>query len=622
MVNGYRTGLIKILRCIKQGDAFSCGLFIICIDPLIRNIELNRKIKAIEIQTPMSHKKIKPKTGAFADDVGTLTMGDTTSINEVFCEYVRFSSLSGIEINEGKTEIMHLGVKGEFNSKVININNGLKSLRINTVESIKICGITFSNNNEIAYKANVLDKLDKFKEKILAWQYRNLTLSGKILVSKVFGVSQLIYSMQSCLFNEKDIKISEAFLFKFLWTKNVNGNRAPDRIKRSILKCDYDKGGLKVTDLSVLDKALKLRQFFRANKSNHPIKDIQKWISESLNYDHVILQEYSRVTKLECIFSSAQLTLNNLTDKFREGLYADLDSGDEILGFKIDLIASTDVEEFLIRKGSLLIRSVFKTLLNLGIENFKQLVSESMHPRSDNIKRITEFVLRGFPKKWRELIESNIGCNSLLDIRANIVLDDKKVSTIYNCTVKTIKNRLITNSEIFIAPFESKLGIRGHDNINPFLTARICNYSTNLRTFKFRLLHMDIFTKERMFKYKMTESNRCDHCMEIETVKHVLWDCRRAREVWVVLGEIMQGLNLGIEVQFENLFIGYNPTNRVIEGIITRLSQIILRIDRQNGIETNTIKTEILQLAKINFLMPNKKIPDSDLWKKIIIYLS
>jgi len=204
LVNGYRTGLIKIRRCVKQGDAFSCALFIICIDPLIRNIERNKKIKAIELRTSLSNKIIKPKSGAFADDVGTITKGDKVTIDEVFKEYRRFSKISGIEINEAKTEIMRLGRLNAFLSEQIEINNGEKTFYVNTVESVKICGITFSSNAGLAYEKNVIEKINRLKKKLLSWQFRNLTMGGKILVTKTFGISQLIYSMQVCHFKEID----------------------------------------------------------------------------------------------------------------------------------------------------------------------------------------------------------------------------------------------------------------------------------------------------------------------------------------------------------------------------------------------------------------------------------
>ncbi len=49
MINGYKSVAIKIARSVKQGDALSCALFILCIDPLIRKLENNEAIKPIPI---------------------------------------------------------------------------------------------------------------------------------------------------------------------------------------------------------------------------------------------------------------------------------------------------------------------------------------------------------------------------------------------------------------------------------------------------------------------------------------------------------------------------------------------------------------------------------------------
>jgi len=89
-------------------------------------------------------------------------------------------------------------------SEQVEINNGEKTFYVNTVESVKICGITFSSNAGLAYEKNVIEKINRLKKKLLSWQFRNLTMGGKILVTKTFGISQLIYSMQVCHFKEID----------------------------------------------------------------------------------------------------------------------------------------------------------------------------------------------------------------------------------------------------------------------------------------------------------------------------------------------------------------------------------------------------------------------------------
>ena len=43
LVNGHLSKSLHIERGVKQGDAFSNGIFNICIDPLIRNIIMSRE---------------------------------------------------------------------------------------------------------------------------------------------------------------------------------------------------------------------------------------------------------------------------------------------------------------------------------------------------------------------------------------------------------------------------------------------------------------------------------------------------------------------------------------------------------------------------------------------------
>ena len=74
------------------------------------------------------------------------------------------------------------------------------------------------------------------KAKIMAWQFRGLSLSGKLQVTKTFGISQLIYTMQVCEYKESDLIDIERIIFGNLWSKNVLQCKAPDRIKSSILK--------------------------------------------------------------------------------------------------------------------------------------------------------------------------------------------------------------------------------------------------------------------------------------------------------------------------------------------------------------------------------------------------
>ena len=105
LINGKVAPGYSIKRGVKQGDALSCVLFIMCMEPLLRNIEKNALIEPIYSQELNSNL---PKVYAYAYDVNSVTQNNLTSIQKIFDEYARLTKLSGLQLNAEKTEILNL----------------------------------------------------------------------------------------------------------------------------------------------------------------------------------------------------------------------------------------------------------------------------------------------------------------------------------------------------------------------------------------------------------------------------------------------------------------------------------------------------------------------------------
>ena len=85
--------------------------------------------------------------------------------------------------------------------------------------------------------------------------YRYLTFEGKSLITKAFGLSQLIYSLQVLEVRKLCIIRIERSSFGFLWIGcRSEKEKGIDRIKRSVLKNGYEYGGLNITDVDCLNK--------------------------------------------------------------------------------------------------------------------------------------------------------------------------------------------------------------------------------------------------------------------------------------------------------------------------------------------------------------------------------
>ena len=99
IINGRVIDGYSILRGVKQGDALSCILFIMCMEPLIRNIRMNANIERI-ISNNLAITI--PKVYSFADDITVVAKNNNRGIQEVFNEYERFSNISGLVLNPDK----------------------------------------------------------------------------------------------------------------------------------------------------------------------------------------------------------------------------------------------------------------------------------------------------------------------------------------------------------------------------------------------------------------------------------------------------------------------------------------------------------------------------------------
>jgi len=57
--NGFASISIKIERGVKQGNALSCAIFIICIDLLLRNLNKNNRLKEIKLRRKNAKNDLK-----------------------------------------------------------------------------------------------------------------------------------------------------------------------------------------------------------------------------------------------------------------------------------------------------------------------------------------------------------------------------------------------------------------------------------------------------------------------------------------------------------------------------------------------------------------------------------
>ena len=145
-------------------------------------------------------------------------------------------------------------------------------------DKVKSLGLWISTDRELSASLSYNEKLEKVKEILRCWNYRRLTLIGKITVIKSLAVSQLVYLLSPLCSNYKVLNEINDLLYTFLW------NGKGDKIKQKVMINDFGLGGLKMIDISSFNKSLKITYLDNNNKGKWKIffdKDLKKYGCQS-----------------------------------------------------------------------------------------------------------------------------------------------------------------------------------------------------------------------------------------------------------------------------------------------------------------------------------------------------
>ena len=242
MNNGYTTPPFKISRGVRQGDPLSPYLFIICLEILAINIRLNKDIRGIMV----GNEEIKLEM--FADDM-TAFLRDHASLDTLLNMVDSFSLHSGLKINFEKTEVLFLG--NDQKSTTETVISLARNRNITAKKAIKILGVHFTYDQTLWRKLNFDETLKTIKERLNCWNWRNLTVLGRIQIIKSFVIPVFMYRAGLVCSHKEIVKEVNKIIFNFIW-------KGKDKVKRSALISDVENGGLRAPHLESIIKAQRI----------------------------------------------------------------------------------------------------------------------------------------------------------------------------------------------------------------------------------------------------------------------------------------------------------------------------------------------------------------------------
>ena len=184
----------------------------------------------------------------YADDTQIFLDGTEDSLRAALEVLDRFYAISGLKINIEKTKSIWIGSLSNSDNRICR-NYNLDW----TNGHFKILGVTFTTEVFDIWDVNAPPILTRVESLLNQWSKRKLTLFGRITIIKSLTLSKFIHLFLALPNPPGDlIKRLDTLFFKFLW------NSGPDRIKRNTIIKDMSAGGLRMVNINVFIKSLKI----------------------------------------------------------------------------------------------------------------------------------------------------------------------------------------------------------------------------------------------------------------------------------------------------------------------------------------------------------------------------
>ena len=552
-LNKHCAGTYQIRNGVKQGDALSCILFILGIEPLLRNIECDDLIEGIKIGGIFL-----PKIVSYADDVACIIKPGAPNLQRIFNHYQIMTDASGLKLNADKTE----AISWMADNSTFDITYNKLPYTVSPLRNIKINGIQIGFNLDEVTKIN-FDKVHlAIERQLMAWSNRHLSLLAKILIYKTFGLSQILFIAATTLLTKTQETLLTNLIYKFIWNKDMGKNKAPDRIKRTTLNSEIDALGFGMVDFKDIIKGIRIKTILRLlTVSDHPLSSILK---KSLNSSIVNMKV------LTPIRPSIDVAVREM-NKVWGNMICKGNKTDE------DDLLKVVLNEYV---GNLICRRYEKQRMVINIKHDRLidiLITNRSHPIIHKLEKRFKPILDNPPTKL-ESISSNYNLFPIKDY----LMPTKKLTT------KLIRSTIVESAthspKMIVTPNPDVLTKLG--NIIKKLT------NTRLKSILLRSLHGDVYSGTRLKKFGLSESDSCPRCLEPETREHQLYECIYTKKLWLLTSKLTSIPTDNIDTVLGHNMLHDKTTITLHSEIISRL----LAIDRPTMCQISLLRSVVNKL--------------------------
>jgi len=540
---------------------------------------------------------------SYADDITALCR-NKEGIQHIIDEYKNFSRYSGIKLNVEKTEILVLGKENE-NKEIFKIKNGVESINITESEKVTICGITFSNCQETAYKMNITDKINKLVRQLNIWRQRNLTLSGKILIVKTFGLSQMIYSLQATVIKKEDIRKIEDIVFRFIWNVKPGNLRCIGKINRNLLKQERSVGGINAPDIGNIDKAIKIKHLMRCLSSKHPlaimVRNELDRVGFSLNNLNRCKNSKSSYINC-CIESNKALQVKLINDAKLMS-----DERDGINKYYYQLFQNVELKDAIF--FDIPLNNAIHRVRSKGITTLGQLKTEFENKSNRTVIMDCHQLYTKVPVEIRKLMSLTSRTYPINKEMFCFALN--KWKPLKAIAQRDIYSRLTHNHGINVIDYLTNRHKEPVGNKDSFININRMSKSKYLQNVQYKILHNIYPTSKHLFRWKLKDNPDCGHCKNEESLKHAIYECEIASEtINNFINLIRESTGRILNLSYQDILLGTSSNRQIVcmnlgekllidEAIIIIKKTLILQRDSKRVVTTDNLKTILKELNSL-----------------------
>ena len=514
LINGQYSSWFPIERGVRQGDPASPYLYLICAEILSIMIRNNNLIKGIKI------KERENLLSQFADDTTLCLDGSEQSFNEAVSVLIKFASMSGLEINFEKTQVVWIGRSKNCNIKYMRDKNFIWD-----PGTFQILGIKFSTDIDTICRINFEGKLTDIKRSLNIWRNRQLTPLGKITIMKTLIISKIVHLL-ICLPDPPGefIKSLDNELFSFLW----NGKQS--KIKKSVVCKSYLDGGLKMIDVKSFLSSMKVSWIRKLTYDSN-----WKSFTKNMFPDLDVLEYYG--------VEYVNIAMKRINNPF----WKDVLNHYRKLSLKCK---PTDIHEFMsecIHYNANILRERRTIFVKEWCENNIFFVNQLVNDVG-NFMSFEEFLI-AFPDVNRTNFLTYQGILNAIkgyQRKLNVVLANSyKTGDSVNWKIikkgnKTVKSMFLFNKD---SPTALAKWNNLFENLNWNAIFNHCYKVTEdvqLRWFQCRVLHRLLPTEKYLFLCKIKDSALCNFCQnEDQSIQHMLYSCDIVKQFWENFQELI-----------------------------------------------------------------------------------